>query len=101
MPRSTLRVPEITQPLSTGLFIGWGWGMSGVLEGHLSKVDTAHSRNWADHVPYTVEPACKVLGFVQQKLTIQQGFCCLTLQPSIIINNMVIWDLLELTLHPF
>ena len=50
MPPSTLRVPEITQPLSTGLFIGWG--MSGVLEGHLSKVDTAHSRNWADQVPY-------------------------------------------------
>ena len=50
---------------------------------------------------YTVEPACKVLGFVQQKLTIQEGFCCLTLQPSIIIKNMVIWDLLELTLHPF
>ena len=49
----------------------------------------------------TVEPACKVLGFVQQKLTIQEGFCCLTLQPSIIIKNMVIWDLLELTLHPF
>ena len=49
----------------------------------------------------TVEPACKVLGFVQRKLTIQEGFCCLTLQPSIIIKNMVIWDLLELTLHPF
>ena len=49
----------------------------------------------------TVEPACKVRGFVQQKLTIQEGFCSLTLQPSIIIKDMVIWDLLELTLYPF
>ena len=49
----------------------------------------------------TVEPTCKVRGVVQQKLTIQEGFCCLTLQPNIIIKNMIIWDLLELTLHPF
>ena len=49
----------------------------------------------------TVEPACKVLGFVQQKLTIQQGFCCLTLQPSIFVNKMATWGLLKLTLHPF
>ena len=52
-------------------------------------------------IMYTVEPACKVGGFVQQKLTIQEGFCCLTLQPGILIKNMIIWDLLELTLHPF
>ena len=31
----------------------------------------------------------------------QVKICCLTLQPSIIIKNMVIWDQLELTLHPF
>ena len=36
----------------------------------------------------TVEPACKVLGFVLQKLNKQEGFCCLTLQPSIFVNEM-------------
>ena len=49
----------------------------------------------------TVEPACKVRGFVQEKLTIQEGYDWLTLLKGISIINIPIWDQAKLTLYPF
>ena len=49
----------------------------------------------------TVWPACKVRGFVQEKLTIQEGFSTLTLEQGNFIMFMPIWYYAKLTLHPF
>ena len=49
----------------------------------------------------TVRPACKVLGFVQEKLTTQEGFSALTLEQGNLIMFMPIWYYAKLTLHPF
>ena len=49
----------------------------------------------------TVRPACKVRGFVQEKLTIQEGFSTLTLEQGNFIMFMPLWCYAKLTLHPF
>ena len=54
-----------------------------------------------DKFSSTMRPACKVRGFVQEKLTIQEGFSALTLEQGNFIMFMPIWYYAKLTLHPF
>ena len=70
--------------------------------GFMSLMDTIDVRTWPYIIWFsnTVRPACKVRGFVQEKLTIQEGFSALTLEQGNFIMFMPLWYYAKLTSHP-
>ena len=58
------------------------------VEGPDLRTDSGAANDWT---VCTVGPACKFRGFVQEKLTLQEGFSSLTLEQGNIIMNMPVW----------